>query len=189
MDFKVFTKEYIDNLHSLLNNIDMNEFEKIYKHIVNLGNTDSRIFLIGNGGSASTASHMANDLGTGLKRREIITLDAISLCDNASVTTALANDIEFENIFYMQLKDIIKPKDTLIAISCSGNSSNIIKAVEYSKNLGTTIIGLTGFEGGKLKELSDINVHFETNKNEYGLVEDAHMILNHMLFSYFCKTK
>ena len=101
----------------------------------------------------------------------------------------MANDIGFENIFYMQLKDIIKPQDTLIAISCSGNSANIVQAAKYSKEVGSTIIGMTGFSGGALKELSDINVHFETSTNDYGLVEDAHMILNHILFSYFCQDK
>lgn len=187
MNIKDFTISYFNKLHSLLNSIDTNEIEKIYNHLVSLHNTNSRIFIIGNGGSASTASHMANDLGTGLKRRGLLTLDVLSLCDNISITTALANDIEFENIFYMQLKNILKSKDTLIAISCSGNSPNIIKAIEYSKEIGSTIIGLTGFEGGKLKELSDFNIHFETEKNQYGLVEDAHMIFNHVLFSYFCK--
>ena len=187
LNFKDFTLEYFGKLHSLLNNVNLDEFEKICNHIKKMNHSNSRVFIIGNGGSASTASHMANDLGTGLKRRDILTLDVVSLCDNSSISTALANDIEFKNIFYMQLKDIIKPEDTLIAISCSGNSENIIKAVEYSKERKATIIGLSGFSGGKLKDLSDINIHFETSNSEYGLVEDAHMIINHVLFSYFCK--
>jgi len=167
--------------------INLNEFESMCKHLLALHNSESRIFIIGNGGSASTASHMANDLSSGLKRRNILTLDVVSLCDNASINTALANDIGFENIFYMQLKDIIKPADTLIAISCSGNSPNIVQAAKYSKEIGSTIIGLTGFTGGILKDLSSINIHLDTAKNDYGLVEDAHMILNHILFSYFCQ--
>ena len=187
MNFKDFTNQYLDNLNSLMKSINLNEFESMYKHLLNLHNSESRIFIIGNGGSASTASHMANDLSTGLKRRDILTLDVVSLCDNTSINTALANDIGFENIFYMQLKDIIRPKDTLISISCSGNSPNIVKAAKYSKDIGSTIIGLTGFSGGALKELSDINIHLDTAKNDYGLVEDAHMILNHILFSYFCQ--
>lgn len=187
MNFKDFTNQYLDNLNSLMKSINLNEFESMYKHLLNLHNSESRIFIIGNGGSASTASHMANDLSTGLKRRDILTLDVVSLCDNTSINTALANDIGFENIFYMQLKDIIRPKDTLISISCSGNSPNIVKAAKYSKDIGSTIIGLTGFSGGDLKELSDINIHLDTAKNDYGLVEDAHMILNHILFSYFCQ--
>ena len=187
MNFKDFTNQYLDNLYSLMKTINLNEFESMCKHLLALHNSESRIFIIGNGGSASTASHMANDLSSGLKRRNILTLDVVSLCDNASINTALANDIGFENIFYMQLKDIIKPADTLIAISCSGNSPNIVQAAKYSKEIGSTIIGLTGFTGGILKDLSSINIHLDTAKNDYGLVEDAHMILNHILFSYFCQ--
>jgi len=187
LDFNSFTKKYINDLHDLMKTINIDEFEKMKCHIKNQDNSTSRIYIIGNGGSASTASHMANDLGTGLKRRDILSLDVLSLCDNTSISTALANDIGYENIFYMQLKDILKPEDTIIAISCSGNSPNIIKAVEYAKEVGSTIISLTGFSGGKLKNDSDINIHFETSSKDYGLVEDAHMIINHSLFSYFCK--
>jgi len=169
--------------------INLNEFEKMKSHIKGQHKSNARIYIIGNGGSASTASHMANDLGTGLKRRDILSLDVLSLCDNTSIATALANDIGYENIFYMQLKDILKPEDTIIAISCSGNSPNILKAVKYAKEMGTTIISLTGFSGGTLKKSSDINIHFETSNKDYGLVEDAHMIINHMLFSYFSSSK
>ena len=182
-----FLDKYKANLVSLINNIDNEVIIDCIERIEAVEKNKGRIFVAGNGGSSATASHMANDLSTGLKRRNILTLDVISLCDNASIATALANDIGFENIFYMQLKDIIKPQDTLIAISCSGNSSNIVQATKYSKEIGSTIIGLTGFTGGALKELSDINIHFETSTNDYGLVEDAHMILNHILFSYFCQ--
>jgi len=85
----------------------------------------------------------------------------------------------------MQLKNVINKDDVVIAISCSGNSNNIIKAVEYAKELGSTIIGVTGFDGGKLKKLSDISFHVNTQKNEYGLVEDMHMILDHIIYSYY----
>ena len=77
----------------------------------------------------------------------------------------------------------------MIAISCSGNSSNIVKAVEYAKIVGTTVIGMTGFEGGKLKEIADIKFHINTNKGEYGLVEDIHMILDHIIYSYYISLK
>ena len=184
MDFKKFTKEYIDTLYKTLNNLNLDSLEELQKL---LSSTTSRVFIIGNGGSSATASHMANDLSVGLKRREKLSLDIVSLADNSAVNFALANDIGFENVFYMQLKDVIKEDDILIAISCSGNSSNIIKAVEYAKDKGSTIVGFSGFEGGELKKLSDIKIHVETNKGEYGIVEDIHMILNHILFSYLQK--
>jgi len=184
MDFKNFTQNYIQELNNLLLNLDLDEFNKFYDLIKNCKN---KIYIIGNGGSASTASHMANDLSIGLKRRDKLTLHAISLTDNVAINSAISNDIGYENIFYMQLKDILQPEDTLIAISCSGNSPNIIKAVNYAKEINSTVIGLSGFDGGALKELSDIKLHINSNNGDYGLVEDAHMIINHILFSYLQK--
>jgi D-sedoheptulose 7-phosphate isomerase len=145
----------------------------------------SRIYIIGNGGSSATASHMVNDLGAGLRRRNIINFDVVSLGDNSPVVTAIANDIGYENIFYMQMKGLINSNDIVIAISCSGDSPNIIKSVDYAKDLGCKIIGVTGFNGGYLKSISDISFHVNAPKNEYGLVEDAHMILDHILYSYY----
>ncbi|QFR48344.1 SIS domain-containing protein [Sulfurimonas lithotrophica] len=177
-----FAKSYIENLIDILKNIDVNTVSKIVKK---LDATKGRIYILGNGGSAATASHMVNDLGVGLKRRNIKKFDVMSLSDNTPVCSAISNDIGYENVFYMQLKDILKKEDLIIAISCSGNSENIIKAVKYAKEQNTSIIGITGFDGGKLKQLSDINFHIPTKKDEYGLVEDAHMILDHIIYSYY----
>ena len=185
----IFIDKYIGKLINLLKNIDKDKISEMVKALEKSQETNSNVYVIGNGGSAATSSHMANDLGVGLKRRGIKSFNIISLSDNSSVCTAIANDIGFENIFYMQLKDILKKDDVLIAISCSGNSDNILKAVSYSKDIGTTIVGLTGFDGGELKKLSDINIHIPTEKNEYGLVEDMHMILDHILYSYYIDTK
>lgn len=184
MEFKEFTKEYINTLYKTLNNLNLDCLKELEEL---LRSTKGRVFIIGNGGSSATASHMANDLSVGLKRRNRLNLDVISLADNSAVNFALANDIGFENVFYMQLKDIIKKDDILIAISCSGTSANIIKAVEYAKKQNAIIVGFSGFEGGDLKNLSDIKIHVETTKGEYGIVEDVHMILNHILFSYLKK--
>ncbi len=184
-----FIEQYIENLTNILSNLDKNEIVKIKDALESTVEHNSKIYILGNGGSAATASHMANDLSVGLKLREIRNFNVESLSDNSSVCTAIANDIGYENIFYAQIKNQIKKDDVLIAISCSGNSANIIKAVEYAKEHGSTIVGLTGFEGGKLKELSDINFHIATDKGEYGLVEDAHMILDHIIYSYFISLK
>lgn len=177
-----FAKGYINKLVNLLNNIDHNILEEI---ILKLEDTSGRIYIIGNGGSAATASHMVNDLGIGLKRRDIKNFDVHSLSDNTPVCSAIANDIGYENVFYMQLKDRLKHNDLLLAISCSGNSENIVKAVEYAKEVGTEVIGITGFDGGKVKQLCDISFHVDTQKGEYGLVEDVHMILDHIIYSYY----
>lgn len=185
MEIKEFTKNYIENLKRLLDNIDETVVEDIVNEIEKLLINRGRLYILGNGGSSATASHMVNDLGTGLRRRDIINLDVVSLGDNSPVVTAIANDIGYENIFYMQMKGLINPKDVILAISCSGNSPNIVKAVEYAKEQGCKIIGVTGFDGGKLKELADIKFHVEAPKGEYGLVEDVHMILDHIIYSYY----
>ncbi len=184
MKFKDFAKDYIFRLNELLNKMDFDSLNDFYELLLNSKN-DSTIYIIGNGGSAATASHMANDLAVGLKIREIKNLKVVSLSDNSAISYAISNDIGFENVFYMQIKNVLNPRDIIVAISCSGDSLNIVKAVEYAKEQGCRIVGLTGFEGGKLKDLSDINIHFETNKGEYGLVEDAHSIINHLIFTYF----
>ena len=189
MNVKEFSLDYLQKLKVLIDRIDLDGIENIVEAIKQTVKNKSRIYVIGNGGSSAIASHMVNDLGTGLRRRDVINFDIISLADNTPVGTAIANDIGYENIFYMQLKGLMKKDDVIIAISSSGNSPNIIKAVEYARKVGATVIGCTGFDGGKLKILSDISFHIETPKGEYGLVEDIHTILDHLLHSYLLSTK
>ena len=184
-----FSLKYKEGLISLIKEIDDNIIKKVIYLLNKVEKSDAMIYVIGNGGSAATATHMENDLGIGLARRKIKNFNIKSLADNSAVCTAIANDIGYENIFYSQLKDKLKQNDILIAISCSGNSTNIIKAVEYAKNEGIKIIGLTGFDGGKLKGISDINYHVDTVSQQYGLVEDLHMIFNHMVYTYFIENK
>lgn len=181
----IFIKGYIEKLKKLLDSIDIDSIKKIIDILEKTEKTSGVVYIIGNGGSASTASHMANDLNIGLKRRGIRKFNIVSLVDNVSVGTAISNDIGFENLFSMQLEDIISKNDTLIAISCSGDSPNIINAVKYAKEKNATVIGCTGFSGGELKKLSDISFHVDTPKGEYGLVEDLHMILDHIIYSYY----
>ena len=185
MNIKPFVSDYLDRLKIILDQIDPDIISDIIDALEKTLVDKSRIYIIGNGGSSATASHMVNDLGSGLRRRDIINFDVLSLGDNSPVMSAIANDIGYENTFYMQMKGLINPKDIIIAISCSGNSPNIIKAVDYAKNLGCKIIGITGFDGGKLKLVSDINFHVDAPQNEYGLVEDTHMILDHIIYSYY----
>jgi len=184
-----FIEQYINKLTKLLSSIDKNTIEDIVTLLEKTIENKSTIYIIGNGGSAATASHMVNDFGVGLKRRAIRNFKVISLADNTPVCSAIANDIGYENIFYMQLKDNLKKDDLIIAISCSGNSQNIIKAIKYTKEVGSSIIGLTGFDGGELKKLSDICFHVDTQAGEYGLVEDMHMILDHIIYSYYIDLK
>ncbi|MGE4511076.1 MAG: SIS domain-containing protein [Sulfurimonadaceae bacterium] len=186
---KSFFTNYISHLTDILQTINIASIEQIVLKLEDVNNANAKVYIIGNGGSAATASHMANDLSVGLKLREIRNFNVESLSDNSSVCTAIANDIGYENIFYAQLKNKITKDDLLIAISCSGNSPNIVKAAEYAKVEGATVVGMTGFEGGKLKELADIKFHVATQKGEYGIVEDVHMILDHIIYSYYISLK
>lgn len=178
-------QNYKNQLSDQINKINLETVKSIIDELENTKMKNGKIYVIGNGGSAATASHMVNDLGVGLKRRGIRNFDIESLADNVPVITAIGNDIGYENIFYAQLKDKIKTNDLLIAISCSGNSPNIVKAIHYAKEQNIKIIGLTGFDGGKLRDLADISFHIETDQHQYGLVEDLHMILDHIIYTYF----
>ena len=189
MKIKPFVKDYLTRLKQILDDIDVDVISDIVDTLEETIENKSRIYILGNGGSAATASHMVNDLGAGLRRRDVINFDVTSLGDNSSVVTAIANDIGYENIFYMQMKGHINADDVVVAISCSGESPNIIKAVDYAKDLGCKIIGVTGFNGGYLKKISNINFHVDVPEDEYGLVEDAHMILDHIIYSYYIQKK
>ncbi|EAI2279506.1 SIS domain-containing protein [Campylobacter jejuni] len=172
-------------LNQLLNAVDENIVADIVDKFEQVAKTKNTIYIIGNGGSAATASHWTNDFSAGLKRRGILSIDIKSLADNVPVCTAIANDIGYENIFKLQLQDILTKDDIVFAISCSGTSPNIINAVKYAREVGATIIGATGFDGGELMKLSDIKFHVQTPAGEYGLVEDVHMILDHIIYSYY----
>ena len=185
MKIKPFVTDYLMRLKHILDDIDAEVVSDIIDALEHTLTYKSRIYIIGNGGSSATASHMVNDLGAGLRRRDIVNFDVVSLGDNSPVVSAIANDIGYENIFFMQMKGLINPNDIVIAISCSGDSPNIVKSVDYAKGLGCKIIGITGFNGGYLKSISDISFHVNAPKNEYGLVEDTHMILDHIIYSYF----
>lgn len=189
MKIHKFIDSYTESIIKLLKDIDKDAVESIINALEETLVLNSKVYILGNGGSAATASHMVNDLGVGLKRRDIAKFNVVSLADNTPVCSAIANDIGYENIFYMQLKDVLTKDDVVIAISCSGNSPNILKAVNYAKEIGSSIIGLTGFDGGELKKLSTINFHVATQSGDYGLVEDMHMILDHIIYSYYIDSK
>ncbi|HDC4323218.1 SIS domain-containing protein [Aeromonas hydrophila] len=186
---KKFIDSYLVRMANTLLSIDSDNIEKIILRLETCHHKNGTIYVIGNGGSSATASHMANDFSVGLKLRGIRNFNIISLADNVPVCTAIANDIGYENIFYAQLVDKLTSDDVVIAISCSGNSPNIVKASKYAIEIGSTLIGLTGFDGGTLKQICDINYHVDTEKGDYGIVEDVHMILDHIIYSYYISLK
>ena len=144
-----------------------------------------RIYICGNGGSAATASHFQNDLNKGVSEYIEVPFRFHCLNDNVATLMAIANDIGYEEVFRFQLRNNLEENDVLVAISGSGNSQNVIRAVEYAKEHGCKIIGLTGFSGGKLKQLSDISLHAPVNSMQ--VTEDIHMIFDHLMMSIFYK--
>ena len=181
-----FAKSYIHGLKGVLDRLPLKPVEEIIQAIEQAQNERRQVFVIGNGGSAATASHMMNDLCKGTLGHKGDApwprLRVIALTDNVSLMTAWANDTDYDRIFSEPLKNLAQRGDLLIAISASGNSPNIIAAVEAAKHLGVKVIGLAGFGGGKLSKLADVS--FVVASDEYGPVEDAHMILDHIITGY-----
>jgi len=183
IDLKKFTSDYFKYLYGLLNQIEISTIGAFAKALENARVNNRTIFLIGNGGSAATASHMANDFGTDILKRTNTKkpFKTMSLTDNCAVMLAVANDSGYENLFVNQLKIHYRKGDVLVAISASGNSSNIVEAAMWVKKNKGKVLSLVGFDGGKLKDLSDVAIHVKSNKGEYGPVEDVHIILEHLI--------
>ena len=144
------------------------------------------MFFIGNGGSAATASHFANDISIGTNDYDE-PFKALSLTDNVSIITAIGNDYGYEDIFVKQLQVLGRADDVVVGISASGNSPNLIKAFEYAKKVGIKTVAITAFDGGKLKTIADEGIHVPTDTKEYGPAEDAHMILDHLVSAYLMR--
>jgi len=174
---------YIKYLVSVITNISTAEISRFIDTMILAQTEGSSIYFIGNGGSASTASHFANDISIGTKSIRA-PFRAISLCDNQAIITAIANDYGYEYIFSKQLEIVLDKGDVVVAISASGNSKNLIKAAKVAKIMGATTVSLTAFDGGELKRISDIAIHIPTKDGEYGPSEDAHMILDHLVSNY-----
>ena len=182
-----FAKGYFNYLNNVLNNIDLKSLEHLVEVFEKARKNNMTIFVAGNGGSAATATTMANDIGFDiLKKTGTKTpFKVFALTDNNSVITAIANDVGYENIFINQLKIHYREGDSLLVISASGNSENLIKSAEWVKSKGGGVFGLLGFTGGKLSSICDNYLHIKCEPGEYGPVEDAHLITNHILAHWY----
>jgi len=179
-----YFREYAKYLFHLLANLDFNVIEKVAKIISEHSYQGKTVYLIGNGGSATTASHFATDLSHGTLLKGKLLIKAVSLVDNIPLITAISNDRGYERVFVNQIKNLFQKGDILIAISASGNSLNLIEAVKLAKKMGGVTIGLLGFDGGKLAKICDYAIIVHTEKGQYGPVEDVHIFLDHMITSY-----
>jgi D-sedoheptulose 7-phosphate isomerase len=185
-DIEKFSRLYFDYLKEIFNQVDVAEIRRFVELILDVRERGSTIFFIGNGGSAATASHFANDLAFGTKEYKK-PFKVMSITDNVPVLTALGNDYGYEDIFVRQLKVYGEKGDMLVGISASGNSQNIINTLEYASTIGIKTVSLTAFDGGKMREISDHNIHIPTDNKEYGPAEDLHMILDHLVSNYLMR--
>ena len=183
MDFRTDIKDYIACEIETLKKIDISAINDALNLLMETAKNHKRIYIFGNGGSSATASHFQNDFGKGVSEYVEDKFRFQCLNDNVATLMAVANDIGFEEVFRFQLNGVTEPGDIVIAISGSGNSKNVINAVEYAKSCGNKIIGLTGYSGGKLKELSDISLHVPVNSMQ--VTEDIHMVFDHLMMSMF----
>lgn len=172
---------YLARLQDTINNLDRAEIEKFIQILIEKRKEGKQIFIMGNGGSASTSSHFQCDFNKGLSYGKDEKFKFICLNDNIPSMLAYANDVSYENIFVEQLKNYLSDGDLVVGISASGNSKNVLKAMDYANNNGATTFSLTGFDGGELKKISKYSIN--ANVNNVQLSEDIHMIICHLIYN------
>jgi D-sedoheptulose 7-phosphate isomerase len=168
---------YLGHFRALVDAVDVDAVCRVVEALRDARDRGSTVFIAGNGGSAATASHLANDLGKATKRSGRAPFRVMSMTDNVSWVTALANDEGYERIFTGQLENFGRSGDVLIVITASGNSPNIVQAVEYARGAGLVTVGLVGFDGGAIRDRLHEVLWVETEKGAYGPVETAHTLL------------
>ncbi|MCL2078865.1 MAG: SIS domain-containing protein [Oscillospiraceae bacterium] len=185
MDYTQDIKDYIELERSMLAQLDTDAINVVMNELDEARKRNALIYIMGNGGSASTASHFANDFNKGISEYISQPFRFICLNDNIATIMAIANDIGYEAIFEFQLRGKVTKEDLIIGISGSGNSTNILKAIEFAKSVGARTVGLTGRDGGKLRELADISLHVPVMSMQ--ITEDVHVVFDHLMMAVFYK--
>ena len=178
-DYRERIRKYIEMEKMALDLLEADAVSMVMNVLENARLTGKRVFICGNGGSASTASHLECDFNKGISYDQEVKYDIECLSDNVPMMMAIANDIGYDEIFVVPLRNKLKKGDVVIGISGSGNSTNVVKALEFANELGADTIAMTGYSGGKLKEIAKYNIHVDVNNMQ--IVEDVHLILNHMM--------
>ena len=176
--------QYIELLTSCINDMDLDALEKVAELFDKTCLEGNTIYCAGNGGSAATAAHFSTDLFFGRRLLGETRPKILNLVSNVPLMTALSNDVSYDDVFLEQLNGHFKKDDILVVISASGNSRNVLKAVDFAKEQGGWSVGLVGFDGGDLKERCDLCIHVQTPIGLYELVEDVHHSMCHMLSQY-----
>ncbi|HVS06611.1 MAG TPA: SIS domain-containing protein [Candidatus Dormibacteraeota bacterium] len=172
-------EDHITEVRAVLARIPIAEMERVVAIILDAYRRNKHVYIVGNGGSAATATHFACDLSKATIVEGRARLRVTSLTDNVALLTAWANDTSYENVFAEQLYNLLNTGDVVIAISASGNSPNVLAAIDAARARGATTVGLVGFAGGSLKDAADAAIHVESNS--YGVVEDCHLVLEHAI--------
>lgn len=169
---------YMNGMIDILRIVDAAPIEAFADRIFEAWEKDQKVFLFGNGGSAMTASHTVADLVKTAMVPGQKMLKAFSLVDNTGILTATGNDVSYDDTFLLPLQAYAAAGDVAVGISCSGNSPNLMKAAEWAKANGLTLVALTGFKGGKIAQIADIHINIPSDN--YGIIEDLHMSVGHM---------
>jgi D-sedoheptulose 7-phosphate isomerase len=177
---------YLQGLRAAIDALPVAKLTRLGDMLYRAHRNDKQVFTLGNGGSASTASHIAADLAKNTIGPNMRRFRITSLNDNTAILTALANDLGYENVFSEQLQNLVRAGDLLIAVSASGNSPNVVRAIHYARSQSAGVVGILGFDGGQAAELADLAIVVPSF--HYGVVEDVHLIINHILVEHF-KTK
>lgn len=181
MDYTKEIQEYIELERTVLQHLDICAVNDAVNLILEAYKAEKNIYIFGNGGSSATASHYQNDFNKGISEYVDKKFRFVCLNDNMATIMAIANDIGFEEVFRFQLRGRLEKGDLIIAISGSGNSQNVLNGAEYAKEQGCQVIGMCGYDGGKLKGLSDVVLLADINSMQ--ITEDIHMIFDHMIMS------
>ena len=174
-----FVDAYIDELKVTLDQLSEEVIEQVMDVLHDARLDNRQVFILGNGGSASTASHFVCDLGKNTRIRGVLNFRVMGLTDNMALFSALANDEGYENVFAQQLGNYLQPGDIVIGISTSGNSPNVVNAIQFANSYGAKTIGFTGFSSGELGTMVDIDLHVPSHSIEH--VEDIHLVLEHLI--------
>ena len=172
--------DYYNREKKVIDSLDFDEIAEAVGTIAEAYEREAVIYIFGNGGSAATASHFVCDFNKGISIDKSKKFRMVCLNDSTATIMAVANDTSYDEIFRFQLEGRLKPEDLVIAISGSGNSKNVIRAVEYAREIGAKVVGITGYSGGRLGELSDYRMHVPVDDMQ--ITEDLHMSFDHMMY-------
>lgn len=178
-------ESYLSLVIQTIKSLDCEELNRAMQAMEAAFEKEAAVYIFGNGGSAATASHFVCDFNKGASDGKWKKFRMICLNDNVPILTAIANDISYNDIFIHQLEGVLQKKDMVIAISGSGNSENVVRAAQYAKKVGATLIGMTGYTGGRLKRLADVSLHVPLDNMQ--VTEDIHMMFDHLMMSIFSK--